>query len=160
MNSSRSGKVASAFLALVLSLCSPTLTTAQESFPTETLTIETSDNKTHEFTVELATTNAQRQQGLMFRKTMTDNHGMLFDFGADRDVTMWMKNTFIPLDMLFMSKSGKIEHIGANAVPHSESIIGSGGSVRYVLELNGGLAAKLRIKAGDVVRSKQIGNNK
>jgi len=83
---------------------------------------------------------------------------MLFDFKMDRDVTMWMRNTLIPLDMLFISKAGKIEHIHAGAVPHSESIISSRGAVRYVLELNGGSAKSFGIKTGDTVRSAQIGN--
>lgn len=131
---------------------------AQESFSKEPLTIETSSGKNLDFTAELATTDAQRQQGLMFRKTMAPTDGMLFDFGIDRDVTMWMRNTLIPLDMVFISKQGKITHIHANAVPHSEDIISSRGTVRFVLELNGGTAKELGIAPGDMVRSKQIGN--
>lgn len=145
-------------MALVLFFSTAVLVAAQETFSSEKLTIETADKTVHGFTVELATNNAQRQQGLMFRNTMASDHGMLFDFGTDREVTMWMRNTLIPLDMLFISKSGKIEHIGADAVPHSEAIISSRGPVRYVLEINGGLAKRLGIKAGDMVRSGQIGN--
>src|SRR5690349_13091510 len=74
---------------------------AQEALPSGQVTIRTADGKSHDFTVELATTNRQREQGLMFRKTMAPMNGMLFDFGTDREVTMWMRNTLIPLDMLF-----------------------------------------------------------
>ena len=131
---------------------------AQESFAKEPLTIETSSGKKLEFSVELATTDGQRQQGLMFRKSMAPADGMLFDFKIDRDVTMWMRNTLIPLDMVFISKDGKVTHVHANAVPHSEHIISSRGPVRFVLELNGGTAKQLGIDRGDTVRSKQIGN--
>lgn len=131
---------------------------AQESFAKEPLTIETSSGKKLEFTAELATTDGQRQQGLMFRKSMAPADGMLFDFKIDREVTMWMRNTLIPLDMVFISKDGKVTHVHANAVPHSEDIISSRGPVRFVLELNGGTAKQLGVDRGDTVRSKQIGN--
>lgn len=131
---------------------------AQESFTSEPLSIQTADGKVHDFTVEIATTSAQREQGLMFRKSMAPANGMLFNFDTDREVTMWMRNTLIPLDMVFISKAGKVTHVHANAVPHSEDIISSRGPVRYVLELNGGAAKQLGISKGDTVRSKQIGN--
>jgi uncharacterized membrane protein (UPF0127 family) len=153
-----SKSIVSAFAALMFCVVAALPLAAQETFPSEQLTIQTADGKTHPFTAELATTDGQRQQGLMYRKTMAPTNGMLFDFGKDRDVTMWMRNTLIPLDMLFISKEGKIQHIHPNAVPHSESIISSNGAVRYVLELNGGAAKNMGIKRGDVVRSKQIGN--
>jgi len=148
--------IASAFLALLFFVASLAGATAQETFPTEKLEIISTAGKTQTFTVEVANSDSQRQQGLMFRKSMSDDHGMLFDFKEDRDVMMWMKNTFIPLDMLFISKAGKITHIHTNAVPHSEDIISSNGPVRYVLELNGGAAKKLGITVGDTVRAAQI----
>lgn len=129
---------------------------AQETFSQEPLTIETADGTQHKFTAELALTAGQRQQGLMYRKTMAADAGMLFDFGIDRDVTMWMRNTILALDMLFINRDGTIRHIHQNAVPYSESIIGSGGPVRFVLELNAGTVAKLGIKAGDRVTSRRI----
>lgn len=131
---------------------------AQEKFGSERLTVQTADGKSHEFETELATTDAQRQQGLMFRKFMEPNHAMLFDFGTDREVTMWMRNTLIPLDMVFIAKNGTVTHVHRDAVPHSEDIISSRGAVRYVLEINGSLAKTLGIGKGAVVRSKQIGN--
>ncbi|KAA3512243.1 DUF192 domain-containing protein [Agrobacterium rosae] len=147
----------SAIAALAFFVATVAPLSAEETFTSEQLTIQTSDGKTHNFTVELATTDAQRQQGLMYRKSMGTNNGMLFDFKTDREVTMWMRNTLIPLDMLFISKAGKIEHIHAGAVPHSESIISSRGAVRYVLELNGGAAKNFGIKTGDTVKSAQLG---
>jgi uncharacterized membrane protein (UPF0127 family) len=147
----------SAFVALLFVVATNNAV-AQQKFSTETLTIESASGEKHEFTVELALDDAQRQQGLMFRKTMSPDKGMLFDFGEERNVTMWMKNTLLALDMLFIGRDGKISHIHENAVPHSEAIISSRGAVKYVLELNGGSAKRYSIKTGDVVRSRQIGN--
>lgn len=152
--------IQSALLALFLIV--PTTANSQalgnQTFLTEPLVIETQLGKTHAFTAELATTGAQKQQGLMFRKNMPPNQGMLFDFGTPRPVTMWMKNTYIPLDMLFINSDGVITHIHERAVPHSEETISSRGLVKYVLELNAGTANALSIKTGDVVKSAQIGN--
>jgi len=148
--------VVSAFVALLFFVTSYAGAVAQETFPSEKLEIVNTSGKTHAFTVEVASSDGQRQQGLMFRKSMGEDRGMLFDFKEDRDVMMWMKNTFIPLDMLFISKAGKITHIHPNAVPHSEDIISSNGQVRYVLELNGGAAKKLGLAVGDAVKAAQI----
>lgn len=129
---------------------------AQETFSSEPLVIETAQGNKHNFTAELALTAGQRQQGLMHRETMAADAGMLFDFGIERDVTMWMRNTILPLDMLFINPDGTIHHIHQNAVPYSESIISSGGPIRFVLELNAGTVAKLGIKVGDHVTSRRI----
>jgi len=120
-------------------------------FETGSLAIVTEDTR-HVFNVELATTQQQRSQGLMFRRDMAADSGMLFDFGA-RPIraSMWMKNTYIPLDMLFIKPDGTIESIAERTVPHSLEAISSRGPVRYVLELNGGTAARLGIGAGDRV---------
>lgn len=135
---------------------------AQErvAFTSEPLAIETAEGKTYDFTAELALNDAQREQGLMFRKSMPPDRGMLFDFDEPRAVAMWMRNTLIPLDMLFIGSDGRITHIHENAVPHSEAIISSRGPVKFVLELNGGAAQRYGIKPGDMVRSAQIGNRK
>ncbi|MEW6121595.1 MAG: DUF192 domain-containing protein [Pseudomonadota bacterium] len=101
--------------------------------------------------VELARTDKQRETGLMFRKQMPERQGMLFDFKQDQPVYMWMKNTFIPLDMLFIRSDGRIARIEAMTTPFSERTISSGEPVRAVLELNGGAAARLGIAAGDRV---------
>ncbi|TCQ28351.1 DUF192 domain-containing protein [Rhizobium sp. PP-CC-3G-465] len=121
---------------------------ADVTFEKAPLTISTTDGKTHTFTVELALDSNQRAQGLMFRREMPADHGMFFDFGQTRQVMMWMKNTFLPLDMLFVSKDGKVETIHENAVPHSESIIDSRVPVAYVVELNAGVAKTLSITPG------------
>ncbi|NHT75405.1 DUF192 domain-containing protein [Rhizobiaceae bacterium CRRU44] len=121
---------------------------ADVTFEKAQLTIATTDGKTHAFTVELALDSNQRAQGLMFRRDMPADHGMFFDFGQTRQVMMWMKNTFLPLDMLFVSKDGKVETIHENAVPHSESIIDSRVPVAYVVELNAGVAKTLSITPG------------
>jgi uncharacterized membrane protein (UPF0127 family) len=115
------------------------------------LTIVTGADR-HEFTVELASTPDQRGQGLMYRREMARDGGMLFDFGPRYGrASMWMKNTYIPLDMLFIKSDGEIESIAERTTPHSLEAISSRGSVRYVLELSGGTAARLNIRPGDRV---------
>lgn len=114
------------------------------------LTIET-ETALHKFTVEVMRTPGERAKGLMHRKHLADDHGMIFDFGDTVIARMWMKNTFIPLDMLFIRPNGKITNIARNTVPHSTEILSSDGKVRYVLEINGGLSAKLGISAGDQI---------
>ena len=131
---------------------------AAEIFAREPLTITTRDGSRTVFNVELALTDAQREQGLMFRRMMGENEGMLFDFKQAQKVYMWMKNTVLPLDMLFMDKAGRITRIKQDAVPFSEEILSSGGPVRYVLELNAGAARKFKIAEGDLVQSRQLGN--
>ena len=112
------------------------------------LEIRTKD-RTLVFQVELARTPEDRARGLMFRRTMAADHGMLFDFGDDEYVGMWMKNTFIPLDMLFISSHGEIRKIVKRTVPKSLAPISSGEPVRAVLELSGGITDKLNIHTGD-----------
>jgi uncharacterized membrane protein (UPF0127 family) len=124
---------------------------ALESFRTAALAIETADGKRHDFTVELAETPKQQEQGLMFRRDMKPDAGMLFVGDGDAVLTMWMKNTFIPLDMVFIAKDGRITHIRKRAVPQSLETISSGGPVRAVLELNSGVTDRLGIKPGDRV---------
>jgi uncharacterized membrane protein (UPF0127 family) len=133
--------------------CAPAM---PAEFRSEPLEIRKQDGTVLHFTVELATTESERQLGLMNRDQMADDHGMLFDFGESRPVYMWMKNTYLPLDMLFMSAKGRIEHIHPDALPLSEDIIDSHGKVRFVLELNGGLTTRLGIKPGDMISSGQI----
>jgi uncharacterized membrane protein (UPF0127 family) len=106
----------------------------------------------YRFQVELATTEAERERGLMFRKSMAPNAGMLFVYSSEQPVAFWMKNTLIPLDMLFIKANGSIAHIAANAVPEDETPIPSTAPVLAVLEINGGTAAALGIKEGDRVQ--------
>jgi uncharacterized membrane protein (UPF0127 family) len=125
-------------------------------FRKEGLEIHRQDGKVLQFVVELATDDASREEGLMNRETMKPDRGMLFDFGIARPVYMWMKNTYLPLDMLFISETGKITHIRSNTLPLSEDIIDSHGRVRFVLEINAGVSETLGIKVGDEVTSMQI----
>ena len=105
----------------------------------------------YDFTVEMASTPAQREQGLQGRRALTPGTGMLFDFKSPRPVYMWMKNTFIPLDMLFIDAEGRVANIAERTVPMSLATIGSDGPVRAVLELDGGTVQRLGIKPGDRV---------
>lgn len=103
------------------------------------------------FTVEIAKTEQERATGLMYRKELPEGKGMLFDFSPEQQVSMWMKNTFIPLDMIFVRSDGRILRIAENTTPQSEKIISSGGLVKGVIEVAGGTAKKLGITAGDRV---------
>lgn len=105
----------------------------------------------HVFSVEVVANDADRAKGLMFRKELPEGQGMLFDFQREQDVAMWMKNTYIPLDMIFIGGDGRIRRIAENTEPLSERIIPSGGPVRGVLEVIGGTARKLGIAPGDRV---------
>ncbi len=110
-----------------------------------------SGGRTHAFTVEVAQTPEEQAQGLMFRKRVGPDEGMLFPFNPPKPASFWMKNTLIPLDLVFIRTDGTIESIAANAVPHSLAPIPSRGPVVAVLELAGGRAAQLGLKEGDRV---------
>ncbi|WEX78973.1 DUF192 domain-containing protein [Sinorhizobium numidicum] len=129
---------------------------ADVSFARERVRLLTSDGRTHDLTVELAIDPGQREQGLMYRRQMAENHGMLFDFGETRRVMMWMKNTYLPLDMLFIAEDGTVRTIHENAVPLSEAIIDSEEPVTFVLELNAGTVKRLSIKPGDRLAGARI----
>ena len=119
-------------------------------FPVETLTLITK-NGDFEFTVEIADDDKERSQGLMLRETMLPTHGMLFDFGRNADVFMWMENTPLSLDMVFIKPDGSIARIARKTTPFSRDIISSGEPVSHVLELNAGIATQIGLKAGDKV---------
>ncbi len=106
---------------------------------------------THSFLVEVVATDEDRARGLMYRKELPEGRGMLFDFKQEQEVAFWMKNTYIPLDMIFIRADGTIRRIAANTEPLSERTVPAGGPVRYVLEVIGGTARKLGIEAGDKV---------
>jgi hypothetical protein len=128
-----------------------------QTYATSTLTIATAQGEQH-FTVEMALTPAQQQQGLMYRRSMAPDAGMLFVFPEVQPTAFWMKNTLIPLDMLFIAANGRIADIRERAVPLSEATIPAKVPVKAVLELNGGTVARLGIKLGDVVRHAAFGN--
>jgi uncharacterized membrane protein (UPF0127 family) len=123
---------------------------AQEVFEKSELVIVTSAGpKT--FQIEIATTSSQQAQGLMYRRTMAADAGMLFPYTSPRRLSFWMKNTFIPLDLLFIAADGRIASIQQRTVPQSLEPIRSRGKVLAVLELNGGTVSRLNIKPGDRV---------
>jgi uncharacterized protein len=103
------------------------------------------------FSTEVAATSREQATGLMFRKSLADNAGMIFPFPQPRQASFWMKNTLIPLDIIFIRSNGTIESIAENTVPYSEAPVASGEEVTAVLELRGGLTRELGIKAGDTV---------
>jgi uncharacterized membrane protein (UPF0127 family) len=103
------------------------------------------------FSVEMATTEEEKTTGLMYRKELADGKGMLFDFSPEQQVSMWMKNTYISLDMIFIRADGRILRIAENTEPLSTKIIASGGLAKGVLEVIAGTAQKYGIKPGDRV---------
>ena len=103
------------------------------------------------FSVEMATTEEEKTTGLMYRKELADGKGMLFDFSPEQEVSMWMKNTYIPLDMIFIRADGRILRIAENTEPLSTRIIASGGLAKAVLEVIAGTAQKYGIAPGDRV---------
>ena len=123
----------------------------------EPLTIATDGDATM-FTVEIADTEQSRERGLMFRQRLPEGRGMLFDFGEPRPVSMWMKNTYISLDMLFIRADGTIAYIAENTVPKSLDTIGITEPVKAVLELPAGTARKLDIHSGHVVYHRIFNN--
>lgn len=116
------------------------------------LAIETASGERHPFDVEVARTITQRARGLMFRESMPPDAGMLFVYPDEQQIRMWMKNTLIPLDMVFVGGDGRILDIAENTEPLSETVIASSGPARAVIELNGGTARRLGIRSGDRVR--------
>jgi uncharacterized membrane protein (UPF0127 family) len=141
-----------ALLAGMLTLICFAAGPARAQEPLEALEIVTADGS-HSFSVEVMRTPEQLAQGLMFRRYMPDDRGMLFDFKIEQPVQFWMKNTYLPLDMIFISKAGKIVSIKENAEPLAEKLIPSGAPVVAVLEVNAGTAARIHAKAGDAVHA-------
>ena len=137
------------FLLACLLIFAP-LAQAQEA-ALEPLDITTSTG-THRFSVEVMRTDEQRARGLMHRRYMAQDRGMLFDFKREEPVAMWMKNTYLSLDMVFIDRSGKVVNVAENTEPLSERIIPSAAPVLAVLELNAGTARRIGLKAGDHLR--------
>lgn len=124
----------------------------QEVMDISQLEIISQNNVNHLFKVELALTQKQQMHGLMNRTHMDENAGMLFLFQNEEPRNFWMKNTLIPLDMLFIQRNGIISHIHEKAIPEDLTSVSSNGSVIAVLELNGGIVEKLGISEGDIVK--------
>jgi hypothetical protein len=148
-------RVALLFVSVLFLAMPGSLPAAELPTDKERLVIETEGGPVA-FTVELALSPADRASGLMNRTSMAADHGMLFKFDQSRQVLMWMKNTPLPLDMVFIDEAGSVVRIARETTPFSETIIPSGGPVRYVLELNGGTANKRGISVGDAARHRVI----
>src|SRR5215471_534531 len=127
------------------------------TFAKSQLVIETAKGK-FRFDIELALTPPQMAQGLMYRRTLAADAGMLFDYGDPQPIAMWMKNTFIPLDMIFVAKDGKVVDLHERAVPMSLDTIESKVPAKAVIEVNAGTIGRLGIRIGDVVRYSSFGN--
>jgi len=152
------GRVLQSVAALVLLLLALVPAQALESFQKSSLTIESASGGKFRFDIELAETMAQQAQGLMYREAMPADAGMLFIYDSVRPASFWMKNTLIPLDMLFIGPDGRIVNIHERAVPQSLDSVNSAGPVKAILELNGGMSARLGIRPGDLVRHATFGN--
>lgn len=145
----------SSFVLLVLAACVyATGAWAQKSppldqvFPRSSLQIATPDARLHRFEIWIADDDARRARGLMFVKHLDANAGMLFVYPRTQPVAMWMKNTYVPLDMLFVGEDGRVLRVVENTQPLSLDTIASGVPVRAVIELNAGTAARLHIRPG------------
>lgn len=144
------------FLASV-AVSQPVSAQPQPTLPQSDLVIQTAKGD-QRFRVELADNDMTRARGMMFRTGMAPDAGMLFDFKQEQMASFWMRNTLLPLDMLFIKADGTILNIHQRAIPHDETGINSAGPVRAVLELNGGTASRLGIKPGDRVQHAIFGN--
>jgi len=133
------------------------ITGPQPELPKEKLVIVTKDGTRRDFQVEMARTPQQQEVGEMFRPSVPEDGGMLFDWGTVQESNMWMRNTLVPLDMLFIGPDGTIRAIAEDAVPRSLAIIQSGTGVRATLEVAGGTAKRLGIMVGDKVLSPVLG---
>lgn len=132
----------------------------QPELPRQHIVIVTHDGKRHDFHVEVAMTPDQQTVGLMFRPTVPEDGGMLFDWGGERPSQMWMKNTIASLDMLFISADGHVRTVAERTVPQSLAVIDGRVPVRATLELAAGTAERLDIRVGDLVESAVFGNLK
>jgi uncharacterized membrane protein (UPF0127 family) len=130
----------------------------QPRLPTEPMLIVTRDGRRLAFTVEMALSLEQQTIGLMFRTEVRPDEGMLFDWVTPRESAMWMRNTLIPLDMVFIAADGRIHRIAERTTPLSLATVSSNGPVRATLELAGGAAERLDIRVGDRVLQRIFGN--
>jgi uncharacterized membrane protein (UPF0127 family) len=129
----------------------------QPRLPTEPLIIATRDGRRLPFTVEMAVAPEHQMIGLMFRPEVKPDEGMLFDWGAPRESSMWMRNTITSLDMVFIAADGRIHRIAERTVPLSLATVSSGGPVRATLELGAGVTERMDIRAGDRVLHRIFG---
>ena len=142
--------LAAAFWMLVALLGSAAPSHANDGAALQPLAIVTA-NGNHKFSVEVVDTDSTRAKGLMFRRSLPSDRGMLFIYDRAEPIGMWMRNTYISLDMLFLTADGKVHKIARRTEPFSETVIQSGGPVSAVLEVNAGTADRLGVKVGDRV---------
>lgn len=135
----------------ILLAAAPTVVPSGQAAKLDRVIVETAKTE-RVFQVEVVREERERNRGLMFRQSLPDNGGMLFDYNPPQEVAFWMKNTYIPLDIIFIDATGRIMRIAENTTPLSLEQIPSGGVARAVLEIKGGQSAKLGIKVGDRVR--------
>ena len=121
----------------------------------DTLTLHTASGA-HRIDIEVAESEREKSHGLMFRQSLGDSEGMLFPYPKAHEITMWMKNTFISLDMIFIRGDGIVHRVATDTEPHSERIVASEGDVTAVLEMKAGSARRLAIKPGDRVEYKHF----
>ncbi len=152
MRSTRRG-----FLAAAVSLLALPAAAQLVGFATSPMVIETADGRRHPFTVELALTDAQQMQGLMYRRSLAPDRGMLFVYPVDAPLAMWMKNTYIALDMLFLQADGRIINIIENVPPLTLDSRPADRPARAAVELAAGTAARLGIRPGDRVIHERLG---
>ena len=129
-----------------------------QRFERDVLAIETADGRRHRLAVELAVTGAQHAQGLMYRRSLAEDAGMLFLYNGAGMLSMWMKNTAIPLDMMFIAPDGRIVDIAERTVPYSLETISARVAASAVLEVNGGTVARLGVQPGDRVLHRAFGS--
>jgi uncharacterized membrane protein (UPF0127 family) len=152
----RAALAAALMLAAGMAIAQSTAPEPLSAFPQSLLAIKTSGGKVVNFKIWQADTPRREEQGLMFIHELDVHSGMLFMFPENSRVSMWMKNTFIPLDLLFLNARGQIDYIAANATPQSETIIGPPTPEFAVLELKGGACDQFGIKVGDRVMHKNF----
>jgi len=146
-------------LAPVAAQAQPGVNQPQPKLRTEDLVVVTRDGTRHVFHTEMALGPNEQMVGMMFRTSMAPDDAMLFDWGAPRESSMWMRNTLIPLDMLFVAADGRIHRIHERAVPQSLATIDSRGPVRATIEIQGGTAERLNLRVGDRVIHPIFGTN-
>jgi len=154
----RPAVVALALVAAYMVVLPASADESQKGLPVEELIVRSGD-KEHRFQVEIAATDQQRSMGLMFREEMAYDHGMLFLFDTEGQRYFWMKNTPLPLDIIYLGADGEIVSIAADTKPFSLETIPSGGPAKFVLEVNAGIAAALAIAPGDKAESPSLGLN-
>lgn len=136
---------------VLAALCSFAATNAHAEAPVAVVTVTSANGDGHEFVLEVADTEERRQRGLMFRKELPEDGGMIFIYDPPQVAAMWMKNTLIPLDMVFVDAGNRIAHVATRTTPHSLEPISAGVPVAAVIELNGGTCDRLGMGVGDRV---------